>query len=66
MYMVDTVYIHGMEIYNDRFLGYNRIISIPNNRQKMLGSFSYDDELQSKRTTLVRLRSCPSQRESTL
>ena len=46
MYMGDIVYIHGMEIYNDRFLGYNRIISIPNNRQKMLGSFSYDDKLQ--------------------
>ena len=34
MYMGDIVYKHGMEIYNDR--------------QKMLGSFSYDDKLQSE------------------
>ena len=46
MYMGDIVYIHGMEIYIDRFQRYNLIISIPNNRQKLLGSFSYDDKLQ--------------------
>ena len=45
MYMGDIVYIHGKEIYNDKISGYNWIISIPSDRQKMLGSFSCDDKL---------------------
>jgi len=46
MYMGDIVYVHGMEIYNDIFHDIIGLYQIPNNRQWMLGSFSYDDKLQ--------------------